>query len=86
MDAMFLYWETPTAHQHILKISILDYSSTPGGYSFAKFREQMRNRMHLLPLFRRRLLNTPLGLHYAAVAAESRSKPNAGLSGDGSAI
>ena len=64
IDALFLCLEDATVHEHTVKISILDYSQTPGGYSFAGIREVMRNRMHRVPPFRWRTVNTPLGLHH----------------------
>ena len=64
IDALFLCLEDATVHEHTVKISILDYSQTPGGYSFAGIREVMRNRMHRVPPFRWRTVNTPLGLNH----------------------
>ena len=64
IDAFFLYMEEPTVHEHTVKLSMLDYSDAPGGYSFAAIREIMRNRMHRVPPFRWRVVNTPLGLNH----------------------
>lgn len=63
-DAGFLYMETPTLHMHTLKISILDVSGVPGGYTFERFKEVLGERLHLLPPFRRRMVEVPLGLHH----------------------
>jgi diacylglycerol O-acyltransferase / wax synthase len=64
LDASYLYMETPTLHMHTLKISVLDPSSSPGGYSFERVKEELGRRMHLLPPFRRRLVDVPFGLHH----------------------
>jgi diacylglycerol O-acyltransferase len=49
---------------HTLKISIVDPATVPGGYSFALVGEVLGERLHLLPPFRRRLLEVPGGLHH----------------------
>ena len=63
LDAGFLHQESPTVHMHTLKIALLDPSTVPGGYSFDRFRDELGLRLHLLPLFRKRLVDVPLGLH-----------------------
>ncbi len=62
MDAAMLYIETPAMHMHVVGTVVLDPSTMPGGYSFDRFREMVRERLHLLPPFRRRLVPVPLGL------------------------
>src|SRR5437588_9738357 len=64
IDAGFLYMETPTLHMHTLKISIVDPATVPGGYSFERVGEVLGERLHLLPPFRRRLVEVPGGLHH----------------------
>jgi len=64
LDAGYLYMETPTLHMHTLKISVLDPSTVPGGYSFPRVREELERRLHLLPPFRRRLVEVPLGINH----------------------
>src|SRR5206468_707005 len=64
LDAGFLYMETPTQHMHTLKIAILDPSTVPGGYSFQGVKEVLAERLHLLPPFRRRLVEVPFNLHH----------------------
>ncbi len=64
VDAGFLYMETATQHMHTLKVSYLDVSSAPGGYTFEAFRDGLAARLHLLPPFRRRLRLVPLQLHH----------------------
>ena len=63
-DASYLYMETPAIHMHTLKVSIVDVSEVPGGYSFEKLQEEMLARLHLVPPFRRRVLQVPLQLHH----------------------
>ncbi len=64
LDAGFLYMETPTQHMHTLKIAILDPSTVPGGYRFERVKEVLAERLHLLPPFRRRLVEVPFNLHH----------------------
>jgi diacylglycerol O-acyltransferase len=64
VDAGFLYMETPTLHMHTLKVSVIDVSTVPGGYSFERFQEELAARLHLLPPFRRRLLKVPFQIHH----------------------
>jgi WS/DGAT/MGAT family acyltransferase len=64
IDATFLYMETPTAHMHVIGVMLLDTSTMAGGYSFDRFRELLDTRIHLMPMFRRRVVNVPLGLDH----------------------
>jgi diacylglycerol O-acyltransferase len=63
LDAGFLHQESPTVPMHTLKIAVLDPSTVPGGYSFDRFRDEFGMRLHLLPPFRKRLVEVPLGVH-----------------------
>lgn len=63
LDAGFLYMETPTLHMHTLKIAILD--RPPGdALPLAELREAIRERLPLLPPFRRRVVDVPFGFHH----------------------
>jgi WS/DGAT/MGAT family acyltransferase len=64
LDAAFLYLETPTHHMHVAMTMVLDPSTMPGGYSFDKIKDFIAKRLHLVPPFRRRLVNVPLNLHH----------------------
>ena len=64
LDASFLYNETRTQHAHTLKYSVLDVKDLPGGFTVDRVREELDRRLHLLPPFRRRLVDVPLGLHH----------------------
>ena len=64
LDASFLYNETRTQHVHTLKYAILDVSGLEGGFTVERVQEELERRLHLLPPFRRRLVEVPLGLHH----------------------
>src|SRR5438270_5044533 len=64
LDATFLYMETPTIHMHVASTAVFDPSTVPGGYSFEKVVELVESRLHLLPPFRRRLVQVPFELHH----------------------
>src|SRR3954447_7187904 len=64
LDASFLYNETPTLHMHTLKYTVLDVSTVPGGYDFERFQHELDRRLHLLPGFRRRIVEVPGRLHH----------------------
>jgi|SRR6266498_1605076 len=63
MDASFVYLETPAAPMQVAMTCVFDPSTAPDGYSFAKVRELVENRLHLVPPFRRRLVGMPGLLH-----------------------
>ncbi|CAN5876621.1 wax ester/triacylglycerol synthase family O-acyltransferase [soil metagenome] len=62
LDAAFLYLENPTNHMHVAMTMVLDPTTVPGGYSFENIKEFIRGRLHLVPPFRRRLVEVPLNL------------------------
>jgi diacylglycerol O-acyltransferase len=64
LDAGFLYMETPSQHMHTLKVAVVDPSTDPNGYSFERVGEALQQRLHLVPSFRRRLVDVPLQLHH----------------------
>ncbi|MFZ4517234.1 MAG: WS/DGAT/MGAT family O-acyltransferase [Microthrixaceae bacterium] len=64
MDATFLYIETPAGHMHVAMVGIYDASTMPGGYSFDAIKEVIRQRLPLVPPFRRRLVEVPFQLHH----------------------
>jgi WS/DGAT/MGAT family acyltransferase len=61
MDASFLYMETPSQLAHVVGTIILDPSAGEG-FSYERMVEVLRNRMHLLEPFRRRLVTVPFNL------------------------
>lgn len=64
MDASFLYLETPKMHMHVAMVAVLDPTDMPGGYSFEAIVQLIEARLHLVPPFRRRLVNVPFRLHH----------------------
>ena len=64
LDASFLYLETPNNHMHVAGTYVFDPAEVPGGYSFDRVKELIRNRLHKLPPFRWRLVEVPFGLHH----------------------
>lgn len=64
LDASFLYLETPSHHMHVAMTMVIDPSSMPGGYSFDTVKDFIRSRLHLVPLFHRRLARVPFGLNH----------------------
>jgi diacylglycerol O-acyltransferase len=64
MDATFLYVETHEAHMHVAMTGIYDVTTMQGGYSFDTIKEHIRTRLHLVPPFRRRLVQVPFQFHH----------------------
>ena len=64
LSAFMLHQERPGAYMHTLKISILDVSEIPGGWSFDGFIQSFARRLHTLPMFRWKFLKVPFGLHH----------------------
>ena len=64
LDATFLYLETPSSHMHVAGLAIFDPSTGDGQFSFERAKDVYRERLHLAPPFRRRLVDVPLGLHH----------------------
>jgi WS/DGAT/MGAT family acyltransferase len=63
MDTAFLYLETPSTGLHVQALMLLDPSTVPGGYSFAKVKAHLANRLPGAPEFRRRIAKVPFDLH-----------------------
>ena len=62
-DAMFLHAELDGLPQHIGGVSIYDQSSAPGGkVRFKQILAMLESRLHLSPIFRRKLAFVPYGL------------------------
>jgi WS/DGAT/MGAT family acyltransferase len=49
---------------HVAMAMVLDPSTMPDGYSFDTIKAFIRSRLHLVPLFHRRLVQVPFGLHH----------------------
>lgn len=62
-DAMFLHAEIDGMPQHIGGVSIYDQSTAPGGkVRFKQILKMLERRLHLSPIFRRKLAFVPGGL------------------------
>jgi diacylglycerol O-acyltransferase / wax synthase len=62
LDTMFLNLETNAVPMHIGGLTILDPSSAGKDFGFETVRRLIESRLHLLPMFRRRLVTSPLNL------------------------
>jgi diacylglycerol O-acyltransferase len=62
LDAAFLAMETPAMYGHVGSICILDPQSAPAPVTLAHVSDLIESRLHLIPPFRRRLVDVPLGL------------------------
>jgi WS/DGAT/MGAT family acyltransferase len=58
-DATFLYAESPTSPMHIATLTIVE-----GSIEFNDFKEIVASKLHLIPKFRKKLLNVPMNLDY----------------------
>lgn len=64
MDASFLYMETPSMHSHVVGTLILDPSTAPTDFTFERITQLLRERIHLLEPFRRRLAWVPFNISH----------------------
>lgn len=64
MDAAFLYGETPAVHMHTLKVAIVDAPQGDSNFLFRRLKHELTKRLHLMPLFKCKAVNVPLGLHH----------------------
>jgi diacylglycerol O-acyltransferase len=62
LDASFLALETANTTGHVGGLSILDPAGAPKPLTLARLTEVVAERLPLVPVLRRRLLNVPLGL------------------------
>ena len=62
LDAHFLNQETKTAFHHIGPVAILGAREGDGPLTLDSLRDLLRERLHLVPPFRRRLRGVPLGI------------------------
>jgi WS/DGAT/MGAT family acyltransferase len=62
-DASFIYLETPSVHQHVGGVAILDPSTRPDGkLTYDDLLEVIGSRIHLAPRFRQKVLVPPLAV------------------------
>jgi diacylglycerol O-acyltransferase / wax synthase len=62
LDTMFLNLETNAVPMHIGGLTIVDPSAAGRDFGFESVRRLIESRLHLLPMFRRRLVTSPLNL------------------------
>jgi diacylglycerol O-acyltransferase len=62
LDAAFLSLETANSTGHVGGVCILDPKDAPAPLTLARLTEVLGERLPLVPVLRRRLLNVPLGL------------------------
>lgn len=65
-DAQFLYMETEDNHIQVTAVAVFDPSTVPGGKTvrFKSILAHIEERMHMSPVFRRRLDRVPLELDF----------------------
>lgn len=62
MESSFLSLETPQMPQHVMGVLVLDASQIDGGLPFARFRQILSDRLHVMEPLQRRLVGVPFGL------------------------
>src|ERR1700761_8043552 len=62
LDAAFLTLDSPTAYGHVGSVSVLDPPAGGELLTLERLTELIESRLHLVPPFRRRLVEVPLGL------------------------
>ena len=62
VDASFLNMETSTQFGHVSSIIVLDPGGTDGHEVYAELKRTVEERLHLLGIYRRKLVADPLGL------------------------
>src|SRR5215472_1711223 len=62
LDASFLALETANSTGHVGGLAVLDPSGAPRPLTLARLTDVLGDRLPLVPVLRRRLLNVPLGL------------------------
>src|SRR6516162_2382112 len=62
LDASFLALETASTTGHVGGLSVLDPSDAPKPLTLARLTEVLAERVPLIPVLRRKLLNVPFGL------------------------
>ena len=64
VDNSFLAIESPTTHQHVAAVMVLDatpVTQADGGIDIDTIRTYINSRLHLIPRYRQRLATVPLG-------------------------
>jgi WS/DGAT/MGAT family acyltransferase len=61
-DSLFVFNETPTCHQHTLKIAVVDPAGADTTVDYGALREQIREALPVLEPFRWRLVRVPFDI------------------------
>lgn len=75
-DSVFLWAETPTTPMHVAFVGIFDPSTMPEGDGltpsevFERFLDLLRQRLHLVPKFRQRIVRVPFDLDNPYLVAD----------------
>jgi WS/DGAT/MGAT family acyltransferase len=64
LDSSFLRMETPTTYGHVASLAIFDPHTAPRPVGYQEVRALIESRLHLVPPFRRRLVEVPLGIDH----------------------
>jgi len=64
LDSSFLNLETSTTYGHVSGLAIFDPSTGAKPYTLDDIKQLIRERIHLLPPYRRRLVEVPFGLDH----------------------
>ncbi|MFT4125451.1 MAG: wax ester/triacylglycerol synthase family O-acyltransferase [Gordonia sp. (in: high G+C Gram-positive bacteria)] len=72
LDASFLYLETRSQLMQVIGILDLDPATIPGGYSFARMRAQIADRVATMPMLRRKLDNSTFNLDHPVWVEDER--------------
>ena len=62
MDAAFVHLETPATPMQVVGVIVLDTSDMTEPFTLKRLRATLEERLHLIPPFRRRLVEVPLHL------------------------
>jgi len=64
LDAAFIYAETQTTPMNVVATVVIDRGDPPERLCYTQIHERLKKRLPRLPLFRQKLLETPLGLDH----------------------
>jgi diacylglycerol O-acyltransferase len=64
LDTSFLNMETPTTYGHVCGLAVFDPSTASRPTQLDDIKQLIEERIHLLPPYRRRLVEVPLGLDH----------------------
>ena len=70
LDGAFLAFESPTMHLHIAGVLVFDPTSVPGGVGYRQIRDQVAERVPLVPPFRCRMVEVPFGLQHPSMVED----------------